>query len=77
MLIIRYKNATFKKIYNGLVRLIGWFKSYLRHGYFNTRSLCVCVLIYWAFCLDVAEDRMNGAPNENRTHSCRFASLPC
>ena len=35
------------------------------------------VLIYQAFCLDVAQGRMNGAPNENRTHSCRFASLPC
>ena len=28
-------------------------------------------------CLDVAQGRMNWTPNENRTHSCRFASLPC
>ena len=29
------------------------------------------------FCLDVAQGRTNWAPNENWTHSCRFASLPC
>ena len=30
-----------------------------------------------SFCLDVAQGCMNWAPNENRTHSCSFASLPC
>ena len=30
-----------------------------------------------SFCFDVAQGRMNGAPNETRTHSCRFASLAC
>ena len=50
--------------------------------------VCVCVfkdysiekmfiVIYKALCFDVAQDRMNGAPNETRTHSCRFASLAC
>ena len=34
-------------------------------------------VIYKALCFDVAQDRMNGAPNETRTHSCRFASLAC
>ena len=34
-------------------------------------------VIYKAFCFDVAQGRMNGAPNETRTHSCRFASLAC
>ena len=38
---------------------------------------CVSVLIiviYEALCFDVAQGRMNGAPNETRTHSCRFAN---
>ena len=35
------------------------------------------VVIYKAICFDVAEGRMNGAPNETRTHWCRFASLAC
>ena len=29
------------------------------------------------FCLDVAQGHMKGAPNETRTHSCRFASRAC
>ena len=32
------------------------------------------IVIYEAICFDVAHGRMNGAPNENRTHSGRFAS---
>ena len=35
------------------------------------------VVIYKALCFDVAQGRMNGAPNETRTHTCRFASLAC
>ena len=35
------------------------------------------IVIYKALCFDVAQGRMNWAPNENRTHSCRFASLAC
>ena len=35
------------------------------------------VVIYKALCFDVTQGRMNGAPNETRTHSCRFASLAC
>ena len=34
-------------------------------------------VIYKALCFDVAQGRMNGAPNETRTHSCRFPSLAC
>ena len=30
-----------------------------------------------SFCLDVTQGHMNEAPNETRTHSCRFASLAC
>ena len=37
----------------------------------------VRVVIYEALCFDVAPGQMNGAPNETRTHSCRFASLIC
>ena len=33
------------------------------------------VEIYKAFCLDVAQNHMNGAPDEIRTHSWRFVSL--
>ena len=33
--------------------------------------------IYKVFCLDVAQSHMKGAPNETRTHSCRFASRAC
>ena len=43
----------------------------------------ILTLIYWllviykALCFDVAQGRMNRAPNETRTHSCRFASQAC
>ena len=30
-----------------------------------------------SLCFDVARGRMNGTPNETRTHSCRFASQVC
>ena len=29
------------------------------------------------FCLDVAQGHMKWAPNETRTHSCRFACRAC
>ena len=32
------------------------------------------VVIYKAFCLDVAQGRTNGGPYETRTHSCSFES---
>ena len=32
------------------------------------------IVIYKALCFDVAQGRLNGASNETRTHSCRFAS---
>ena len=35
------------------------------------------IVIYKALCFDVAQGRMNWAPNENRTQSCRFASQAC
>ena len=37
------------------------------------RQPCI-VVIYKALCFDVAQGQMNGAPNETRTHSCRFAN---
>ena len=36
-----------------------------------------CIVIYKALCFDVAQGRMNWTPNENQTHSCRFASQAC
>ena len=33
------------------------------------------IVIYKALCFGVAQGRMNGTPNETRTHSCRFVSL--
>ena len=33
------------------------------------------LVIYKALCFDVAQGRMNGAPNETWTHSCMFGSL--
>ena len=35
------------------------------------------LVIYKALCFDVTQGRMNWAPNENQTHSCRFASQAC
>ena len=35
------------------------------------------IIIYEALCFDVAQRRMNGAPNETRTHSWRFTSQAC
>ena len=36
-----------------------------------------CIGNLLSFCLDVAQGHMKGAPNETRTHSCRFASRAC
>ena len=45
------------------------------------RQLLICmreqVVIYPAFCLDVAQGRMNGAPDETQTHSGRLACRAC
>ena len=35
------------------------------------------VVIYEGLYFDLAQGQMNGAPNETRTHSCRFARLTC
>ena len=35
------------------------------------------IVIYEGLYFDLALGQMNGAPNETRTHSCRFASLTC
>ena len=48
-------------------------------NHYTTRGalfLIINVVIYY-FCLDVAQGHMKGAPNETRTHSCRFASRAC
>ena len=42
----------------------------------SSESVLTCiVVIYKALCVNVAQGRMNGAPNKTQTHSCRFASL--
>ena len=35
------------------------------------------IVIYEALCFDVARGQMNGAPNETRAHSYRFARQAC
>ena len=35
------------------------------------------IVIYEGLYFNLAQGQMNGAPNETRTHSCRFASLTC
>ena len=57
---------------------------HLKYQFFKTLSkqpvqkLCVALfVIYEALCFDVAQGRMNGAPNETRTHSAGFASHAC
>ena len=37
----------------------------------------VVIIICEGLYFDLAQGQMNGAPNETRTHSCRFASLTC
>ena len=44
---------------------------------FETLKVIQINVIYKAFWFDVAQGRMNGAPNEIRTHSRRFTSLAC
>ena len=45
--------------------------------HFSNGWLVGFYVIYKALCFNVAQGRMNGAPNETRTHSCRSASLAC
>ena len=40
-------------------------------------SLCSVVVIYKAFCLDIAQGHMNAVSSETQTHLWRFASLAC
>ena len=52
--------------------------DYLANRYTTRGALNgVGIVIYKALCFDMAQGRMNGAPNETRTHSCRFARLSC
>ena len=44
------------------------------HTHTHTHTL---IVIYEGLYFDLAQGQMNGAPNETRTHSCRFASLTC
>ena len=55
----------------------GWSVPAKRPGNVTSCHAAFRIVIYKALCFDVAQGRMNGAPNETRTHSCRFASLSC
>ena len=68
VLLVLYMQDTFTPFLNFKVMNIGWLESDLTQ---------VETVIYKALCFDVAQGRMSGAPNETRTHSCRFASLAC
>ena len=66
--------------YRGLtIRLFGVILRY------SLRFLPICreaFSVFYSHCqvgflLRCSQGCMNWAPNENRTHSCRFASLPC
>ena len=48
--------------------------DYIRNDYCKR---VITLVIYKALCFDEAQGRMNGAPNETRTHSCRFAHSAC
>ena len=58
-----------------------WFKREKKEE--NDFTICFVtyllgfVVIYEAFCFDVAQGRMNRAPNEIRTHSWIFAGKAC
>ena len=45
-------------------------------NHYTTRGahIYTYIVIYEALCFHVAQGRMNEAPNETRTHSCRFAN---
>ena len=64
-------------VWFGLVSLFNGISTLCR--LFNAKAILLkrTVVIYKALCFDVAQGRMNGAPTETRTHSCRFASLAC
>ena len=51
----------------------GWFKDFTG----KLVAYKAYIVIYKALYFDVVQGRMNGAPNETRTHSCSFASLAC
>ena len=47
-------------------------------NYYTPRGVIISDrVIYEALCFNVAQGRNIGAPNETRTHSCRFASQAC
>ena len=63
---------------NPLVCLFGiYIELQLRIKLFNDGLLAWLIVIYEALCFDVAQGRLNGAPNETRTHSCRLACQAC
>ena len=52
-------------------------KHLQKHQFSPLNNLGVGKVIYEGLYFDLAQGQVNGAPNETRTHSCRFASLTC
>ena len=55
-------------------KFIAWKNFYVTD---EISDLLLNVVIYKAFCLNVAEGRMNRVPNETWTHLWRLASQAC
>ena len=63
-----------------LISYVQFFRSFnfkYEWGYEFSKVTVASVVIYEGLYFDLAQGQMNGAPNETRTHSCRFASLTC
>ena len=57
--------------------LVGLLVKIANHYTTKGAQIVFGIVIYEALCFNVAQGRMNGAPNETRTHSCRCASQAC
>ena len=56
---------------------IDWVGKIIHSELFKSLKVDYAIVIYEALCFNVTQSWMNGAPNENETHSCRFASQAC
>ncbi len=56
---------------------VGWLAQLANRYTTRGAQAGVNLVIYEGLYFDLAQGQMNGAPNETRTHSCRFASLTC
>ena len=65
--VVSTHSLNFCIIWTGIIQILNNVTFFLKHP----------VVIYEGLYFDLAQGQMNGAPNETRTHSCRFASLTC